>query len=549
MWNQARRLPKQTTALLPPTQTSAEGARHHSRGSQTLRPPEKDDSTGVEPVVAVGRAGGDSCYVPVEVEGVPCDALVDTGSTITLVRAEVLPSGTMFEPTAVRLRTVTGELAAMKGRGVLSVSVGGVEVRHPVWIADVQDLCILGLDFLKATGCLLDLQAGQFPTCHPRAAPPEHSPPPSTPDGGRRGSVCSIGGVEEELWRPESRAAGAIGAAPARVPEQFRHEGGGGGPNTSGGTRDRYGGLAAHQVSPAATPPGSSAGLRRGSAEHAAGRHHRALRQTVVMVPKKTGGWRLCSDYRPVNGVTKKDSYPLPRIDESLDLVAGSSWFSSLDLRSGYYQVPLAPEARPKTAFCTGRGLWQFKVLSFGLCNAPATFVRLMDRVLSGIPRQQCLVYLDDILVHGSSFEAALGSLKVVLERIRAAGLKLHPDKCHFLQREVTFLGHKVGGEGIGTLHEKVQAVTGWPNPRNQKQLKSFLGLASYYRKFLRGFACIAAPLFQLLQKDREFLWSEQCQAAFDGLRRALSEAPVLVPANPRLPFTLDTDASGVGVG
>lgn len=203
------------------------------------------------------------------------------------------------------------------------------------------------------------------------------------------------------------------------------------------------------------------------------------------MVPKKTGGWRLCSDYRPVNGVTKKDSYPLPRIDESLYLVAGSSWFSSLDLRSGYYQVPLAPEARPKTAFCTGRGLWQCKVLSFGLCNAPATFVRLMDRVLSGIPRQQCLVYLDDIMVHGSSFEAALGSLRVVLERIRAAGLKLHPDKCHFLQREVTFLGHKVGGEGIGTLHEKVQAVAGWPNPRNQKQLKSFLGLA--YTESLYG--------------------------------------------------------------
>ncbi|XP_034081332.1 uncharacterized protein LOC117552165 [Gymnodraco acuticeps] len=160
MWNQAQRLPNQTTALLPPTQTSEEGARQHSRGSQTLRSPEEDDSTGVEPVVAVGRAGGDSCYVPVDVEGVPCAALVDTGSTVTLVRADVLPSGTMFEPTSVRLRTVTGELAAMKGRGVLSVSVGGVEVRHPVWIADVQDPCILGLDFLKATGCLLDLQAG-----------------------------------------------------------------------------------------------------------------------------------------------------------------------------------------------------------------------------------------------------------------------------------------------------------------------------------------------------------------------------------------------------
>uniref|UniRef100_A0A8C8DY55 ribonuclease H n=1 Tax=Oryzias sinensis TaxID=183150 RepID=A0A8C8DY55_9TELE len=225
----------------------------------------------------------------------------------------------------------------------------------------------------------------------------------------------------------------------------------------------------------------------------------------VVMVPKKASGWRLCSDYRPLNSVTKKDSYPLPRIDESLDLVSGSSWFSSLDLRSGYYQVPLAPEARTKTAFCTGRGLWQFKVLCFGLCNAPATFARLMDKVLAGVPRQQCLVYLDDILVHGSSFEAALGSLRLVLTRIRTVGLKLHPDKCHFMQREVFFLGHKVGGEGIGTMKEKVQAVTDWPTPTTQKQLKSFLGLASYYRRFVRGFACTAAPLFQLMQKDRDY--------------------------------------------
>ena len=215
----------------------------------------------------------------------------------------------------------------------------------------------------------------------------------------------------------------------------------------------------------------------------------------VVLVPKKNNTWRLCPDYRPVNGVTKKDSYPLPRI-ESLDLVSRSSWFSALDLRSGYYQVPLSPEARPKTAFCTGRGLWQFKVLSFGLCNAPATFARLMDRVLSGIPCQQCLV-----------------SLRCTLECIQAAGLKLHPEKCHFMHREVQFLG----GEGIGTMEAKVQAVADWPTPANQKQLKSFLGLASYYRKFVQGFSCLAAPLYQLLQKDRDFGWTEQCQGAFSS--------------------------------
>ncbi|KAF7654948.1 hypothetical protein LDENG_00063040 [Lucifuga dentata] len=214
--------------------------------------------------------------------------------------------------------------------------------------------------------------------------------------------------------------------------------------------------------------------------------------EAVIMVPKKICGWRLCADYRPVNGVTKKDSYSLPCINKSLDLVLGSSWFSSLDLGSGYYQVPLALEARPKTVFCTGWGLWQFKVLSFGLCNAPATFARLMDKVLAGVPHQQCLVYLDDILVHGRSFEAALGSLRLVMERIRVASLKLHPEKCHFMQRKVTFLRHKVGVEGIGTMQEK---------------------------------------------------------RAFNSLQHALSEAPVLAPADPTLPFILDTDARGMGVG
>ncbi|KAL0188675.1 hypothetical protein M9458_015774, partial [Cirrhinus mrigala] len=269
----------------------------------------------------------------------------------------------------------------------------------------------------------------------------------------------------------------------------------------------------------------------------------------VVMVPKKGGEWRFCVDYRRLNAVTRKDSYPLPRVDECLDLVAGSSWFSSLDLRSGYWQVPLTPEARPKTAFCTGRGLWQFKVLSFGLCNAPATFERLMERVLEGVPRQQCLVFLDDILAHGGSFHLAITALRAVLEKIRSAGLKLHPNKCSLLSREVTFLGHRIGSEGIGTAEDKVRAVREWPVPANQRELKSFLGLASYYRKFVRGFSCIAAPLYKLLKKDQCFVWSEDCQNAFDTLKQTLVCAPILAPPDPQLAFVLDTDASGDGIG
>ncbi|KAK2905711.1 hypothetical protein Q8A73_009654 [Channa argus] len=269
----------------------------------------------------------------------------------------------------------------------------------------------------------------------------------------------------------------------------------------------------------------------------------------MVMVRKKTGKWRPSVDYRRLNPVTRKDYYRLPRIDVALDYVAGSCWFSSLDLRSRYWQMELAPEARPKTAFTIGQELWQFKVMPFVLCNAPATFERLMEQVLKDIPQGCCVVYLDDLLVHVKGFEDAISNLAGVFTAIHQAGLQLNPAKCHLLARETQFLGHVVSERGVTTDQAKVAAIKEWPQPTTTNELRSFLCLASYYRRFVKDFATIASPLHRVTEKGRRFEWSEACSVAFQQLKTALSEAPVLAYPDPQQPFVVDTDASEVGIG
>ena len=269
----------------------------------------------------------------------------------------------------------------------------------------------------------------------------------------------------------------------------------------------------------------------------------------VVLVRKKDGGTRFCIDYRKLNANTRKDSYPLPRIDATLEALAGAEWFSSLDLLSGYWQVEMDEESKEKTAFSTGRGLCQFRVMPFGLCNAPATFERLMEQVLAGLPLSTCLVYLDDILVPGCTFEEQIHNLQQVFERLQSAGLKLSPKKCSLFRREVKYLGHVVKKQGVTMDPEKVQAVQEWPRPTNTTEVKRYLGLCSYYRRFIKGFADIAQPLHQCTEKMQPFNWTPEAEQAFLRLKQALTEAPVLGYSNPNDPFILDTDANSYGVG
>ena len=269
----------------------------------------------------------------------------------------------------------------------------------------------------------------------------------------------------------------------------------------------------------------------------------------MVLVTKKDGGTRFCVDYRQLNDATIKDAYPLPRIDDTLDMLAGKQWFSTLDLASGYWQVSLSQAARAKTAFATHSGLVQFRVMPFGLCNAPATFERLMDRVLHGLRWSRCLVYLDDIISFGGTFSGVLSNLTLIFERLRSYGLQLKSSKCHLFRASVPFLGHMVGRRGLECDPKKIEDVKSWPIPDCLKSIRQFLGFVGYYRRFIPRFADIATPLVYLTGKDVPFVWDSGCSDAFHELRAALIGAPILAFPTETGQYILDTDASNFGLG
>ena len=276
-----------------------------------------------------------------------------------------------------------------------------------------------------------------------------------------------------------------------------------------------------------------------------------------VVVTKKDGTARFCVDFRKLNSLTKADSYPLPRFEDCVDSLHGKKFFCTLDLQSGYWQIPLtSKEDRERTAFLTKDGLFHFTVLPFGLCSAPATFERLMERVLRGLQWERCLLYLDDILVFGATFEETIFNLEKVLERLQSANLKVKPGKCSLLQPSVEYFGHLFSEQGIHPLKSKLHSIQVWPSlstvPRSRlrTEVKRFLGLVSYYRRFIRNMSDISAPLYELTKSTSNLIWTPTHEASFQRLKAALLNPPVLAfPDVKAGNFILDTDASNTGLG
>ena len=265
----------------------------------------------------------------------------------------------------------------------------------------------------------------------------------------------------------------------------------------------------------------------------------------VVLVKKKDGGVRFCVDYRKVNEVTEKDVYPLPRIDDVLDQLNGARYFVKLDLYKGYWQVPVRPEHIPKTAFSTPDGHYQFHRMPFGLCNAPASFQRMMDHVLGSLKWKKCLVFMDDILIFARTFRELLERLGEVLEALGKANLRLQKRKCEFGMTVTTYLGHRIGAEGVAPDPAKVEAISNFPRPTNLRSVRRFLGMIGYYRHFLQ-FGQVASPLTQLLRKNVAWHWGKEQEEAFQVLVQRLSSIPVLGHLDPSLPLVVYTDAGGV---
>lgn len=266
-----------------------------------------------------------------------------------------------------------------------------------------------------------------------------------------------------------------------------------------------------------------------------------------ILVPKPDGSYRMCTDYRKVNSVTKTDTFPIPRMDDCIDKLGKAKYVTKFDLLKGFWQVPLTDRAKEISAFVTPEGLYQYKVMPFGMKNSPATFQRLINKVIANL--EDCEAYIDDVIIYSETWEKHLETIREFFRKLSEAKLTINLSKTEFGQAQVTYLGHVVGRGQVQPVNAKVEAIIKFPRPENKKQLMRFLGMAGYYRRFCSNFATVTEPLTKLLSKKEKFNWSDQCEKAFEELKAMLQSAPVLTAPDFSSPFKLAVDASDVAAG
>ena len=510
----ACRSPKKSAKAHPPRRTKRYSKEHRPQTkyvtAEANSEPEDDEQL---PLYTVGGGTTPPIKVPMEINDKPVYMELDTGAAMTIMSEtqfkELLP-GVELRESNVLLKTYSGERLPVKGESVVRVQHNGQSQELVLTIVAGQGPSLLGRDWLKHLR--LDWKEVHALSKH------------------EEGSLEYLLDKYAELFSEElgtiKTFCAELNVDPAAKPKFFKA-----------------------RTVPFALRTAIEDELdrleREGIIEKVT---HSEWATPIVAVPKPDGRVRLCGDFKvTVNQALAVDQYPLPKVDDLLATLAGGKRFTKLDLKQAYLQLELHSDSQEYCTVNTHRGLYRFKRLPFGIASAPALFQRVMDTILQGVPGTMC--YIDDILVTGATTDVHLRNLDEVLRRLQKYGIRMKRSKCSFLKDAVEYLGHRVDAKGIQATQEKIAAIERAPMPQNVQQLRSFLGLLNYYRKFLPNLATIIQPLNDLLQKNRKWSWSAECTQAVNTAKQLLTTSNLLTHYNPTLPLRLAADASQYGLG
>lgn len=476
-------------------------------------------------------------YLKISILGIEVLGLLDSGATHTIIGNSgwklLSVLNLALDATANLVVTVAnGQQCSSIGSVNIPVAVEGrVKIIRALVIPTLEHSLILGVDFWHRMGIVPDLRRGswRFSSCNP-----------SFVDSILLTSQTELSMEQSkllnELLDQEFRLLGDKLGCTSLVEHEIK--------TSSPPIKQRY-----YPVSPVMQGH-IDAEVNKLLQEDIIERSTSPWSSPIVLVKKKNGSFRFCVDYRKLNGVTERDAYPIPYVSATLDKLRDAKYLSSLDIKSAYFQVPLSENSRALTAFTVpNRGLFQFKRLPMGLSNSPATFQRLIDRVLGPELEPYVFTYLDDIICVTPTFDLHLKILREIFRRLREANLTVAKEKCQFCRPELKYLGYVVDRHGLHVDPEKVSAIVNIPPPKSVSEVRRIIGMASWYRRFVPNFSTIVAPLTDLLRKNKPFVWDSACDEAFQTLKEHLVSAPILSCPDFSLPFTIQTDASGFGIG